>query len=521
MRTRNSLFIFVATALILLACCNCKETRDNPPNIVLIMGDDIGFSDLGCYGSEIKTPNLDLLAREGLRFTNFYNAAKCEPTRSMLLTGRYCGDDRVVNIAGALREAGYTTIHVGKEHFQKWIPEHCYARNSFDYSLYYWTINAFFKPPDSDFRNPFYMGDSIMHTEDLVVNKKPFYKTDVLTDYAIDFLTRAKQDGRPFFLYVPYNVAHYPLQARPEDIALFRDTYLAGWDEIRNRRFSRMKELGILAKNCRLSAPTDNINKFRGHPPGDEERRLKIPLYRPWNELEEGEKEELALEMAVFAAMIYRMDLNIGKLVTWLKENNEYENTVIIYLSDNGSCPYDSNRDFDHPPGGADSYRTLCAAWANVGNTPFRFFKQFGHEGGCHTHLIVHWPGVVEQGTITAQPGHIVDLFPTLLDVAETVYPDSAGGRELLPLNGSSLVPVFRGELRDEPEFLLSGFTERFRMFRQGDWKIVRANNEDWQLYNLKNDYTEVENLADSLPRKVSELSDQYYKVSLKLMLTN
>jgi len=343
----------------------------------------------------------------------------------------------------------------------------------------------------------------------------------VLTDYAIGFLNQAKQKGDPFFLYMPYHVAHYPLQARPEDIALFKETYRAGWDQIREERFKRMKEMGILDEDCRLSEPTDNINKFRGHPGGDEERRSKVPIYRPWNELEEIEQTELAHEMTVFAAMMYRMDLNIGKLVNWLKENEEFENTIILYLSDNGSCPYDSNRDFDFPPGPAESYRTLCAAWANVGNTPFRFFKQFGHEGGCHTHLIVKWPGVTESGSITRQPGHLVDLFPTILEMAGAEYPDSANGNRLLPLHGTSLVPVLKGQVRDEPEFFISGFTERFRMFRQGEWKIVRANNEGWELYNITEDYTEMDNLADSIPETVNQLAEKYYKVSKELMLTD
>jgi arylsulfatase A-like enzyme len=520
MKTLRFIFL-ISTALILFQACGQVDKQEKPPNIVLIMGDDIGFSDLGCYGSEIMTPNLDQLAEQGLRFTNFYNAAKCEPTRTMLLTGRYSGDERVVNIGQVLKESGYTTIHVGKEHFQKWVPEHCLARNSFDHSLTFWATTEYFIPPDSNFSRPFYLGDQLMEPGDFKVSQQPFYKTDVFTDYAIDYLDQAKQKGDPFFLYMPYHVAHYPLQARPEDIELFKETYKTGWDKIRADRFNRMKKLGIIEEDCRLSEPTDNINKFRGHPEGDEERRAKIPLYRPWDELGEAEKDELALEMAVFAAMMYRMDLNIGRLVQWLKDNGEYENTIILYLSDNGSCPFDSNRDFDHPPGPADSYQTLGAAWANVGNTPFRFFKQFGHEGGCHTHLVVHWPGVIEEGTITNQPGHLVDLFPTLLDISGTTYPDSINNVALLPLHGNSLLPVLQGRVREEPEYFISGFTERFRMFRTGEWKIVRANDESWELYNLANDYTENFNLADSLPEIVTDLSDKYYKVSKELMITN
>ena len=257
--------------------CDRTENLDKPPNIILIMGDDIGFSDLGCYGSEIKTPNLDHLAEEGLRCTKFYNAAKCEPTRSMLLTGRYSGDDRVVNIGQVLRESGYTTIHVGKEHFQNWVPEHCLARNCFDYDLTFWATTEYFIPPDSNFSRPFYLGDRQMQISDFKYSKEPFYKTDVFTDYAIDYLDQAREKGNPFFLYMPFHVAHYPLQARPEDINLFKETYKAGWDKIREVRFRRLKEIGIINEDCQLSEPTDNINKFRGHPSRDEDRRAKIP----------------------------------------------------------------------------------------------------------------------------------------------------------------------------------------------------------------------------------------------------
>jgi arylsulfatase len=217
--------------------------------------------------------------------------------------------------------------------------------------------------------------------------------------------------------------------------------------------------------------------------------------------------DDLDLEMAVFAAMVDCMDQNIGRIIHKLEENNQLDNTLIIYFSDNGSCPYDSNRDFDHPPGPSDSYRTLCAAWANVGNTPFKYFKQFGHEGGCNTHFIAHWPGVIGQkGTIIDQPGHLVDIFPTFLEIADIEYPENHNDNPTIELHGKSLLPIFKGEIRDEPEFFISGFTDRFRMFRSGDWKIVKANNEEWELYDLKNDPSETNDLADDRPEKLNQL---------------
>jgi arylsulfatase len=503
-------FFFIA---ILISGCNGTEPDKKPPNIVLIMGDDIGFSDLGSYGGEIMTPHLDRLAAEGIRFTQFYNMAKCEPTRSVMLTGHYKGDDRSLSVANLLNKANYTTIMCGKEHFQQWVPKSAYAVNNFDHTFTFWKISEFFVPPGGEMANPFILNGRELSVDEVENEIEPLYKTDVLTDYALKFLDTALIRDNPFFLYLPYNNAHYPLQAREEDIAKFRGKYLKGWDMIRQERYDKMIELGILDRKYPMSLPEGNINRFRGHPKGDEEIREKIPLYRPWESLTEEEKDDLDLEMSVFAAMVHRLDINVGRIIAYLKANDLYDNTLIMYLSDNGSCPYDSNRDFDHPPGGADGYRTLCAAWANAGNTPFRYYKQFGHEGGSHTHFIASWPRKIEdKGGITDQPGHVVDLLPTLIDIAGIAYPDQVSGKASLPPDGRSLLPVFLGQTREEPEYFMSGHTERFRMYREGDWKIVRANQEDWELYNMNDDRTEVDNLADKQPEKVQELVSNYEK---------
>ncbi|CAN5902394.1 hypothetical protein BH24BAC1_BH24BAC1_03010 [soil metagenome] len=489
-----------------------QEAAADPqkPNIILIMGDDIGYSDLGSYGSEIQTPNLDGLAKNGVRFRAFYNFAKCEVSRSSLLTGLYKGDDRSVHLARALAANGYETIQCGKEHYAKWVPEHCYARNAFDHSLYFWAINEFHIPPDGRFENPFYQGHQKLEAKDIRVREEPFYKPDVVTDYALSYIDSARQKDKPFFLYLPYHVAHYPLQARPEDIAKYRGQYKAGWDKIRQTRYEKMLRTGLLTGKYTLTPPSDNINKFRGAPKGDEEIRKNIPLYRPWDSLSEKEQEDLGLEMAVFAAMVDRMDQNIGRLVQKLKNDGLYENTIILFLSDNGSCPYDSNKDFSVPPGPANSYRTLSAAWANVGNTPFKYFKQFGHEGGTNTHFIVHWPGKVKEGLITDQPGHLLDIYPTLLEVSGTAYPVSVGDRPSIPLHGKSLLPILEGKSRQEPAFFIGGFNDRFRMFRSGDWKIVRANGEGWELYQVREDPTEMHDLAAQKPAVLAEMIQKY-----------
>jgi arylsulfatase A-like enzyme len=501
----------VTVVVALLAASGGAEAAEEGtgrPNIVLIVADDLGFSDIGSYGSEIETPHIDRLAEDGLRFTQFYNMAKCETTRASLMTGlfaekRHAEDAR--SIPGLLREAGYHTMIVGKEHFSRWVPEHVYARKSFDRSLVYWAINPYFIPPDGEWTHPFELDGREIAVEDQPFSRRPFYKTDALTDQALRFLDEAARSDRPFLLYLPYHVAHYPLQARQEDIARYRGRYLKGWDRVRAERFERMRALGVIPPQARLSPPEDNVNKYRGPFRGN------VYHYRPWESLEDEEREALDLEMAVFAAMVHRLDQNVGRILEKLDERGLEESTLVIFLSDNGSCPYDSNRDFSIPPGGPASYRTLSAAWANVGNTPWRFYKQYGHEGGGHTHLIARWPGVVRPGFCRV-PAHVVDLLPTLVDVAGTAYPESVDDRPTPALDGSSLVPLLRGRTRPDPGILISGFTERFRMVRVGNRKIVRVNAGPWELYDLSKDPTELEDLARERPDELAELVAAYHR---------
>lgn len=508
----KTLLAFLAPAVfITLLSCSTEKQKDQDrqsPNIILIMGDDIGFSDLGCYGSEILTPNLDKLATQGIRFKQFYNMSKCETTRSVMLTGHYTGDHRSVSLGRVLRDNGYYTVHSGKEHFMKWVPESVYANNAFHDSYTFWACNEFFIPPDSTFQRPFILQGDTLHARDLFYKGDDYFKTDAFTDFALEKLETRPDKDSPFFLYVPYGAAHYPLQARQEDIDKFRGKYRIGWDSIRQQRYEKMITLGILDKKFKLSQPSSNINKFRGHPNDNLERRSVIPLYRRWDSLSAEEKDELDLEMAVFAAMVHRMDYNIGRIVDYVEQKGQLDNTLIMYLSDNGSCPYDSNRDFDFDPGDPDGYRTLSAAWANAGNTPFRFFKQYGHEGGTHTHFIAHWPDMIQPDQITNQPAHLVDIFPTVIAAAGISYPNEIDKESSLPLHGSSMMPIFEGSTRELPPHFVSGFRNRFRMYRKGDWKIVNTNREGWELYNLANDLTETTDLATKQPEKVKELEN-------------
>ncbi len=504
--------------IAIVAGYGCKQKeKPQPPNIILILGDDIGYSDIGPYGSEIYTPNLDRLASEGIRFSTFYNMSKCGTSRASLFTGLYRGGGSAVNFAQILKNAGYYTIHSGKEHFSEWVPSHAYANNIFDQSLTFRGMNEYFEPPSGEFANPFILNGKKVGVPEIYHEKEPFFKTDALTDNALRWLEEPIRKKQPFFLYLGYGAAHYPLQARPEDIARYRGKYKKGWDKIRQERIGRLKKIGLIPETAQLSPPSSNINKFRGHPAGDEEIRAKIPLYRPWEGLTEQEKDGLDLEMSVFAAMVDRMDQNIGRVLDKIDAEGLAENTIVIFLSDNGSCPYDSNRDFKFAPGDPRGFRTLCAAWANVGNTPFRYFKQYGHEGGTRTHFIMRWPKKIKSGTITHQQAHIVDIFPTILEAAGIVYPETPDTTRYQTLHGSSLMPILTGGTRKEPEFFISGFTDNFRMFKQGDWKIVRLNGEEWELYNLKDDPTEINNLAAGKPEKMKDMIASFEKNKVKV----
>jgi arylsulfatase len=503
------LIVLLMMAATVLACSKQETPK---PNIILIMADDIGISDIGCYGSEIHTPNIDRLAEQGLRFTTFYNMAKCNPTRSSMLTGLYKGGEGAVHLAQLTKQAGYFNIMSGKEHFDEWVPDYCKAENVFDHSFYFWATTEYFLPPSGEFERPFYLEGKQVSAAEIEHEKSPMYKTDFITDYALNWLDEAFEKEDPFFLYLPYHAAHYPLQARPEDIAKYRGTYLKGWDKWRQERFEKMKALNVLPENTRLSKAEGNLNKKRGP---------LVPSYTdyyPWDGLSEAQQDSLDLEMAVFAAIIDRMDQNIGRVLEKLNENNKLENTLIMFLVDNGSCPFYSNKIPDVQPGPADSYWCLRSTWANLGNTPYRQFKQAGHEGGCHTPFIACWPGVIPPNTITSQPGHVVDLAPTFLDVLDISYPDTIHGVSALPLHGSSLMPVFKGETRQEPDYFISGL-DAFRMFRSGEHKIVRMNGGAWELYNIKEDPSETENLADSQPEVVKQLSDALKRVSKELDL--
>ena len=475
------------------------------PNIVLIMADDMGFSDIGCYGGEIETPNLDRLAGNGLRFTQFYNTARCCPTRASLLTGLYSHqagighmvgnkgypayqgylNDRCVTIAEALKPAGYQTLMTGKWHVGN-KRGHWPLDRGFD--RFYGSntsTGSYFAIHDDSYDRRLILDDREIEPPD------EWYATDAYTDYAIDFVEEASRREDPFFLYLAYTAPHWPLHALPEDIAKYRGKYRKGWDALRRERHKRMIEMGIVEEDWPLS------------PRGG----------RAWDSLSDEKKDEMDLRMAVYAAMIDRMDRNIGKLVESLEERGILDNTLILFLADNGGCAEGGLWGFqrgDEPIGSPQSYASYGLCWANASDTPFRRYKKWTHEGGIATPLIAHWPGVIRQrGELCRQVGHVIDLMPTCCEVAGAEYPGRHDGHEIVPVEGRSLVPVFQGRMR-EPHEALFWEHQGNRAVRQGKWKLVSEHADAWELYDLEADRTEMHDLAAERPEKVRELKNLY-----------
>ena len=487
------------------------EPAAKPPNILIILADDMGFSDLGCYGSEISTPNIDGLAQQGVRFTQAYCAARCCPSRAALLTGLYphqagMGDmvstatkarptgpyqgylnRQCVTIAEVLRTAGYRTYTSGKWHVGE-KPEHWPRKRGFD--RYFGLISgasSYFEILKEE--NP----PRVMARDDdpYVPGDDHFYMTDAFTDNAVRFLEEHDQ-SKPFLLYLAYTAPHWPLHAWPEDIARYKGKYKIGWDVLREQRYKRQLELGIINPKWPLS-------------PRDEE----VP---PWDSVDN--KDDWDLRMAVYAAMVSRMDYGIGRVLETLRKTGAEENTLVLFLSDNGGCHERIHKDkLSKPgalPGERGSYVAYERNWANASNTPFRLFKHWCHEGGIATPLIARWPARIhEKGTLTHQVVHITDIMPTCLEMAGVKYPDSFEGNTITPTPGKSLVPIFDGKSRG-PHERLYWEHEGNRAVREGRWKLVATKEGQWELYDLEDDRTELHNLSKTQSEKAAQLNDAW-----------
>lgn len=497
----------IIRVFVLMLFCATPSQAASKPNLVVILADDMGWSDLGCYGGEIDTPQLDALANGGLRFTQFYNTARCCPTRAALLTGLYqhqagighmVGDDglpayqgalndKCITLAEALKPFGYTTLMAGKWHVGS-TQGHWPLDRGFDR---YWGTpsggGVYFKQTLQVRTNVFFV-----HNDQREEPPDDMYVTDTFTDHALQFVEEAVTNTKqPFFLYLAHIAPHWPLQAKPADIAKYAGRYDIGWDEVRARRFARQKEMGLVPPDAVLS-PRD-------------------PQAQAWDELPEAVRRERASRMEIYAAQIDCIDQNVGRLVTKLKELGEFDNTVILFLSDNGCSAEGGPGGFSRgregaPIGTALSYASAGLEWANASDTPFRRFKMDTHEGGIATPLIVHGlPEITDGGGLRHQPGHVIDIMPTLLELADANYPAEFAGKPLLPLAGKSLVPAFRNQPLSREAIFWEH--EGNKAVRQGDWKAVARHQGEWELYDLATDRTELHDLARQNAGRTLELA--------------
>ena len=492
-------------ALLLLltmpATASSATSRPARPNIVLILADDLGFSDLGCYGSEIATPNLDRMAGQGIRFTQFYNAARCCPTRAALMTGRYPHQAGVghmgrdmglpayqgflnqssVTIAEALRTAGYHCLMSGKWHLGETRPhfpidcgfEHYYGLLG-GASSYFCLWPNRRMAIDGDLYRP---------------DPKGFYMTDAITDRAIGYLEDYARLPEPFFLYVAYTAPHAPLHAPPEDIARYRGKYRVGCDERRQRRYRRMVDLDIIDARGALSP--------------------RYPRATAWEKVTDPDREDL--KMAVYAAQIDRMDRGIGRILDKLRTLGVEDNTLVMFLSDNGGDAEEIDESKPGSlPGEPDSNLGYGRGWSNVSNTPFRQHKRYVHEGGISTPMIVRWPaGIGRHGVMERAVGHVIDILPTCLEIAGIPYPKEFEKRSIKPMAGRSLLPLLQGQPREEPPCLYWEH-EGNRAIRCGPWKLVAINDRKWELYDMETDRTELHDLAELQPDRVKDLRSRY-----------
>ena len=471
------------------------------PNIVLILADDMGYSDVGCFGGEIDTPNLDRLAKGGLRFTQMYNTSKCFPSRACLLTGCYAqqvgmarGPAKIVGgvtIGEVLRPAGYRTLWTGKHHS---------TENPFDrgFDRYFGLRDGgcnYFNPGkqrEGEAKPAQKRANRVWCIDDKTFApytppEKDFYTTDYFTKYALGYLDQYKNEDKPFFLYISYNAPHDPLHAWPDDIAKYKGSYDAGWQAIRDARYKKQPALGLFGDNAPLS-PRES---------GD------------WKSLTPEKRAEEARRMEVYAAMVDRMDQNIGKIINKLEAMGKLDNTLIMFASDNGGSA-EVVRIGTGEIGNIDRWASLKGRWANVSNTPFRKYKNHSHEGGICTPLVVHWPkGITaKNGSYVRTPVHFVDLLATFVDVGKAKYPAKFNGKPVALLDGVSLAPLLRGEKFERTKPLFWQW-QRGKAVRDGKWKAV-THGKGWELYDMDADRTEMNNLAKSQPQRVKAMADAW-----------
>jgi arylsulfatase len=519
--------------LSIAAAATVANAAPSKPNILIILADDMGFSDVGCYGGEVKTPNIDGLAKSGLRFTQFYNTARCWPSRAALLTGYYAQEVRRDTVPGVVsggqgvrpgwavllpamfKPAGYRCYHSGK-----WHVDGKPLENGFDHSYDLEDHNRNFNP-----KTIFEDGEKLPPVQP----GSGYYTTTAFADHAIKCLKEhaEKYPTQPFFEYLAFTVPHFPLQAPPEDIARYRKRYREGWDALRQQRWQRMKSMGII--NCALSALEPNIGPPYAFP-ADVAKIGPAEVNRPvpWDTLTTEQRDLQATKMAIHAAMVDRMDQEIGRVLAQIKSMGAQENTLVLFLSDNGASAEMMVRGDGHDPnaapGSAATFLCLGPGFSSLANTPFRRHKTWVHEGGITTPLVVSWPaGIAARDELRHTPSHLIDIVPTILELTGVKRPDTWNGEPVPTPPGKSLVPALASDVTVPHDFLWWQH-EVNRALRVGDWKIVAAGvDSPWELYDLSVDRCESHDLASAQPERVQQLAkiwqqhtDEFRALALK-----
>lgn len=524
-----ALCLVLPTAIVSSRCAAADVLKaGDRPNVLVIIADDLGFSDIGCYGGEIETPNLDSLAANGVRFSQFYNTARCWPTRSSLLTGYYAQQVRrdilpdiptgnrgirqpwAKLLPAYLKPFGYRSYHSGKWHLDGMPIE-----NGFDSSYYLKDQGRFFNP-------------KVHHLDDKklppIEKNTGYYGTTAIGDHAVKCLQthQAEHADKPFFHYLAFTAPHFPLHALPEDIAKYKGRYQQGWDKIREQRWQRIKQSGLLGDDLDESDLSD-IERELGPPYhfpdhlkilGDDEVNRPVP----WESLTPQQREFQSIKMAIHAAMVDRMDVMIGKVLDQIRAMNRSDNTLVFFLSDNGSSAEMMVRDDGHDPnadpGSAGTYLCLGPGWSSVGNTPLRRHKTWTHEGGCSTPLIVSWPNKIKDaGKFRRQVGHVIDLVPTIMDVAGGDLPTQHDGKPYPERPGKSLVDTLVNDSSIEREYLW-WFHDGHKALRVGDMKAVALKGGSWELYDLANDRAESNDLSKKMPVKAQQFAQQWDEIT-------
>ncbi len=570
----HGLRIGISSFLLLYGCSsNIRNQADvsvenERPNIIIILADDLGYSDIGCYGGEIETPNIDQLGREGIRFTQFYNASRCCPTRASLLTGLYPHEtgvgwmtgtnlghsgyqgflnNKCVTIAEVLGKAGYQTNMVGKWHVGA--IRHAWPENR-GFQRFYGShhhLDSYFTVLDN---SEIYENGTMVipETANPIREKYPYaewYTTDVFTDKALEYIDQSLKDESPFLLYVAYNAPHWPLQAHDHVIAKYMDKYNGGWDSLRQAKYERMIDIGIVDKNWKLPeheektlwAELKNTIQINSLQVKGSERKVV-------SKSDQGDRVKIntAFRRAIYAAQIDIMDQNIGRIIQYLKSKGIYDNTVIVFLSDNGSSAqplagsdwsdsvklfggWNFNSLIKSNYGEWRKYSRRDAAsqgvdWALASNTPYRKYKKFIHEGGIATPLIISWPNAVKNpGRLEKTPGHVIDIMPTLLDISNSPYPSEFGGIAIKRFKGISLKPILHEQTVESRESIFFEHEGRAAI-RKGPWKLVSSNattdSTPWELYNMQVDGTETDNLASKFPNIVAALKKEWTEWAIK-----